>query len=114
LNPLPERKASIPPIEYPSDLPITAHREELLRLIAQHRLVSAPMKRVCANAAARWGSYREEVERAIEAIEKDTQIPYIPAIMVAIAIRPQSSASRIRGHTKENTTRTKPFETAAI
>ena len=51
---------------------------------------------------------------AIEAIEKDTQIPYIPAMMVAIASRPQSSASRIRGHTRENTTRTKPFDTAAI
>lgn len=39
MNPFPERKASIPPIEYPSELPITAHREELLRLIAQHRVL---------------------------------------------------------------------------
>lgn len=53
-----------------------------LTLIAQHRQVSAPMKRVCANAAARWGSYMEEVERAIEAevaqagkSDDDTELP---------------------------------------
>lgn len=38
-----------------------------LTLIAQHRLISAPMRRVCANAATRWRSYMVEVERAIEA-----------------------------------------------
>lgn len=38
-----------------------------LSLIGEHRLVSAPLKRVCANAAARWGSYLEEAEYAITA-----------------------------------------------
>jgi len=38
-----------------------------LSLIGEHRLVSAPLKRVCANAAARWGSYLEEAEYAIAA-----------------------------------------------
>lgn len=33
------RTVSIPPIEYPAELPITAHRQSLLRLVAEHRVI---------------------------------------------------------------------------
>lgn len=40
---------------------------ENLTLIGRHEAVSDAMRRVCANAAARWAAYLEEVELAIEA-----------------------------------------------
>ena len=40
---------------------------ENLALIGRHEAVSDGMRRVCANAAARWAAYLEEVEIAIEA-----------------------------------------------
>ena len=38
-----------------------------LALIGRHDAVSDGLRRVCANAAARWAAYLEEVELAIEA-----------------------------------------------
>ncbi len=40
---------------------------ENLALIGRHEAVTDGMRRVCANAAARWAAYLEEVEIAIEA-----------------------------------------------
>jgi hypothetical protein len=40
---------------------------ENLSTIGQHGAVSDGLKRVCANAAARWAAYLEEAELAIEA-----------------------------------------------
>ena len=37
-----------------------------LMQIARHDTVSDPLRRVCANAAARWASYLEEAEMAID------------------------------------------------
>ena len=42
-----------------------------LALIGNHATVSDPLRRVCANAAARWASYLEEVETAIESDDCD-------------------------------------------
>jgi hypothetical protein len=39
---------------------------ENLALIGRHEAVSDGLRRVCANAAARWAAYLEEVEVAIE------------------------------------------------
>ena len=33
------RTVSIPPIEYPAELPITAHRQSLLKLVGEHRVI---------------------------------------------------------------------------
>ncbi len=33
------RSGSIPPIEYPAELPISAHRDTILRLIQEHQVV---------------------------------------------------------------------------
>ena len=40
---------------------------ENLTLIGRHEAVSDALRRVCANAAARWAAYLEEVEIALEA-----------------------------------------------
>jgi len=39
LTAVPSRIVSIPPIEYPADLPITAHRQSLVQLITDHRVI---------------------------------------------------------------------------
>jgi hypothetical protein len=47
--------------------PAICHKvlDNLMR-IARHDMVSDPLRRVCANAAARWAGYLEEAELAIE------------------------------------------------
>jgi hypothetical protein len=47
---------------------------ENLGYIGQHDAVSDGLKRVCANAAARWAAYLEEVELAIDVDDEDEMV----------------------------------------
>ncbi len=52
---------------YQCPQPAICHKlVENLTLIGRHEAVSDALRRVCANAAARWAAYLEEVEVALE------------------------------------------------
>ena len=59
---------------YQCPQPAVCHKlMDNLALIGHHPSVSESLRRVCANAAARWAAYLEEVEGAIESAECDEE-----------------------------------------